>query len=130
MKAGFDQMGKTDYLGNLHQSANLAEQWAGADPNLPPNTHGAATANPFANLAAMQAGTPASGTVVAVTPTGQEVAGTPVYAVELDVRIDGQETYRTTYQTVIAAGALANWQPGAVYPFKVSPTDPHALMLG
>lgn len=130
MKAGAEQTARTDYAENLRRSADLAEQWAGADPDQPVGTHGAASANPFVNMAAYGSMTPASGTVVSLAPTGADVQGTPVYAVELDVAIDGRETYRTTYRTVIAAAALANWQPGKVWPFRVSPTDPHSLMLG
>lgn len=130
MKVGIEQTSRTDYAEHLRMSADLAEQWAGYDPNQPAGTHGAAAANPFASLAAYNAGTPAAGTVVSLAPTGTEVAGTPVYAVELDVLIDGKEPYRATYQTVIAAGALHNWQPGSVLPFRVSPTDPQSLLLG
>jgi hypothetical protein len=71
-----------------------------------------------------------SGTVVGLAPTGADVEGTPIYAVELDVKLEGQDVYRTSYQTLIADGALSNWQPGSVLPFRVSPTDPHSLMLG
>lgn len=110
--------------------ADLAEQYAGYDPNTPSGTHGAAAANPFVNMAAFETMRRGSGTVVGLSPTGAVVEGTPVYAVELDLKIEGQDVYRTSYQTVIADGALANWQPGAVLPFRVSPADPHSLMLG
>ncbi|MBO9626366.1 MAG: hypothetical protein J7484_08335 [Microbacterium sp.] len=130
MKAGAASSARIDYAEALRQSADLAEQYANADPNAPQGTHGAASANPFANMAAYATMTPAAGTVLSLAPTGADVAGTPIYAVELDVLIDGRPPYRTTYQTVIAAGALHNWQPGKVLPFRVSPNDPHALMLG
>lgn len=130
MKAGAAQTARTDYAEALRQSADLAEQYAGTDPNAPLGTHGAASANPFANMAAYASMIQAAGTVVSLVPTGADVGGTPVYAVELDVLIDGQPPYRTSYQTVIAAGALHNWQPGKVLPFRVSPSDPHSLMLG
>lgn len=130
MKAGAAESARIDYAEALRQSADLAEQYAGADPNAPLGTHGAASANPFANMAAYSTMTPAAGTVVSLAPTGGDVSGAPVYAVELDILIDGQPVYRTTYQTVIAAGALHNWQPGKVLPFRVSPNDPHSVMLG
>lgn len=130
MKAGIAESSRIDYAEALRQSADLAEQLAGTDPRAPQGTHGAASADPFANMSAYASMTPASGTVLSLAPTGAEVTGTPVYAVELEVTIDGRPPYRTGYQTVIAAGALHNWQPGSVLPFRVSPNDPHSLMLG
>lgn len=130
MKAGAKESMNTDYAANLKQSADLAEQFGGSAPNQPLGSHGAATANPSANMTAYANMLQGSGTVVSLAPTGGDVTGTPVYAVELDITVPGQETYRTSYQTVIAQAALPNWQPGAMFPFRVSPTDPHALMLG
>ena len=130
MRAGVEQSARTDYVENLKQSADLAEQMSGVDPNRPLGTHGAASANPFVNMAAFASMTSASGTVVSLSPTGRDLDGTPIYTVELSVGIDGQDPYRATYETVIAAGALHNWQPGRILPFRVSPTNPQTLMLG
>jgi len=126
MKAGVEQSLRTDYAENLRLSADLAEQMT--DPAAP--AAGGSPANPFAAMAAYSSMTPASGTVVSLAPTGRQITDTPVYAVELDILIDGQTVYRTTYETLIAAGALHNWQPGKVLPFRVSTTDPHSIMLG
>ena len=124
----------------IRQSADIAEQWGrvaepfahqtAAAPTGPGGPYGAATADPFANLAFHQNGLPASGTVIACTPEGSSIDGLTVYAVLLEVRIEGREPYRATYRTVIAEGARHNWSPGAVLPFRVSPDDPQALMLG
>lgn len=130
MKAGAKQTANTDYAANLKHSADLAEQYANSDPDTPNGTHGAAAANPFANMAAFATMHRGSGTVVGLAHTGADVEGTPIYAVELDVKLEGQDVYRTSYQTLIADGALSNWQPGSVLPFRVSPADPHSLMLG
>ena len=130
IKAGGRERANIDYAESLRQSADLAEAMAGTNPGGPGGTHGAAAPNPFTNLEFMRQAIPVAGTVVALAPTDQVLGGTPIYAVELDVLRDGAPVYRTTYRTVIAAGALHNWQPGKVLPFRVSPTDPHALMLG
>lgn len=125
----------------IRQSADIAEQWgrvaeAFADPRAAAapagsgGPYGAATADPFANLAFSQTGLQASGTVIGCTPEGSAVDGLTVYAVLLEVRIEGREPYRATYRTVIAEAARHNWRPGAVLPFRVSPDDPEALLLG
>ncbi|MGC3953177.1 MAG: hypothetical protein QM804_02795 [Propionicimonas sp.] len=125
-----EQRRRLDFAESLRLSADAAEFWSQVDPNGPAGTHGAATANPFANLDFYRAGIPASGTVVSLEPSGNTLDGVGVYDVVLDVRIDGQAPYRTTYRTVIAGAAMTNWQPGKVLPFRVSPADPHALLLG
>jgi hypothetical protein len=130
VRVGIRQTTATDYAEALRQSADLAEMWAGVNGSQPLGTHGAATANPFANLAFLQGAVPAAGTVISLAPTGQHLGEVPIYAVELEMRMDGREPYRTTYRTVIGAGALPNWQPGRMLTFRVSPDDPHAIMLG
>ncbi|MGD8167102.1 hypothetical protein ACEXOS_007735 [Herbiconiux sp. P16] len=129
-KAGVAQTARTDYAENLRQSADLAEQFAGKDPNAPLGTHGAATANPFTNLSMFASMIQGSGTVVALHDTGGRIGLDAIYAVDLDITLPGAEPYRTVYKTVIAQAALPNWQPGAMYPFRVSPTDRDAVMLG
>jgi hypothetical protein len=130
VKAGAEQTSRTDYAENLRQSADLAEQFAGKDPNAPLGTHGAATANPFTNLSMFASMIQGSGTVVALHDTGGRIGLDVIYAVDLDVTLPGAEPYRAVYKTVIAQAALPNWQPGAMYPFRVSPTDRDSLMLG
>lgn len=129
-KAGYTQTVNTDYRENLRQSADLAEQFAGLGPNAVTGTHGAAVANPFTNMAAHGQMIQGSGTVVSLTDTGKRIGDTVVYAVQLDVTLPGESAYRTVYQTVIAEGALHNWQPGAVLPVRVSPNDRNSVMLG
>lgn len=120
----------------IRLSADAAEQWApltaefAAGAQGAAGAYGATVANPFENMAFAAQGLRAAGTVVSLAPTGSSFEELPVYTVHLDVRIDGREPYRATYSTVIAAGALHNWQPGAVLPFRVSPGDPQSLMLG
>jgi hypothetical protein len=129
-KAGYAQSANTDYRENLRRSADLAEQFAGVGPNDVAGTHGGAVANPFTNMAAYGQMLQGSGTVVALADSGKRLAETVVYTVQLDVTLPGEAPYRTVYQTVIAEGALHNWQPGSVLPVRVSPNDRNSVMLG
>jgi hypothetical protein len=129
-KAGAQQSLDTDYAANLKQSADLAEQFAGLKPGEPVGTHGAATANPFDNMRMYAGMIRGTGTVVSVSDSGTKLLSDTIYAVELDIRLPSLDAYRTVYKTVIAEAALLNWQPGAVIPLRVSPSDPHAIMLG
>lgn len=127
MKAGVESSARTDYAENLRQSANLAEQHSSGQLA---GTHGAAGANPFENMNMYASMDAVSGTVISLERTQREVQGVPVYRVELEIEADGRPSYRTTYETLIAAGAKPNWQPGKMLPFRVSKTDPNQLMLG
>lgn len=126
MRAGFKQSAQTNYAENLRQSADLAEQFS----NGIPVTHGAAGANPFANMAAYAGMIQGSGTVRGLRATGQVIAGTSVYLVDFEITLPDRASYQAQYQTVIAQAALPNWQPGAMYPLRVSPEDQNAIMLG
>ncbi|PJJ65563.1 hypothetical protein [Compostimonas suwonensis] len=129
-RAGVKQSLDTDYAANLKQSADLAEQFAGLQPGEVPAGYGAPTANPFDNLRMHAGMIQGSGTVVALADNGTKLGDTTVYAVDLDITLPGQQPYRTVYTTVIAQSALPNWQPGSMITLRVSPTDPHSVMLG
>jgi hypothetical protein len=129
-KAGVQQSLNTDYAANLKLSADLAEQFGGLKPGEAVGTHGAATANPFDNMRMYAGMIQGTGTVVSLIDSGTKLLDDTIYAVELDIRLPSTDAYRTIYKTVIAGPALANWQPGAVIPLRVSPTDRNAIMLG
>ncbi|MBO1902064.1 hypothetical protein J4H92_08910 [Leucobacter weissii] len=130
IKAGAAQSLNTDYAESIRESAKLAEQYLENGQPGSPGSRGAASGNPFENLQAYQSGIPASGQVVSLTPTERRVDDVTVYAVELEITIDGLPSYRTIYQTVIAAAALPNWQPGKILPFRVMKDNPRSLLLG
>ncbi|MGI6877568.1 hypothetical protein [Microbacterium sp. gxy059] len=119
-----------DIAESIRVSADAAEHWSRVARDASRGVYGAAVPDPFANLAFHQRGLAASGRVLSLAPTAEAFEGATVYDVRLEVRIDGREPYETAYRTVIAAAALPNWQPGRVLPFRVSPADPHALLLG
>lgn len=124
-KAGVKQSLNTDYAANLKHSADLAEAMT-----EPGSTHGAAGANPFANLAMYNSMIQGNGKVLRLTDSGSRLDDTVIYDVDMEISIPGREPYRSAYRTVIALAALPNWQPGALFPMRVSKDDPHSLMLG
>lgn len=130
MRAAQRQSEAYDRAESLREAADLAEAWAGLDPNQPLGTHGAMTANPYANLSFLRNAIPAAGTVMYLVATEERLGDAPIHEVGLEITMDGREPYGTIYRTVIAAGALPNWQPGRMLTFRVSPDDPHSIMLG
>ena len=124
-KAGIQQSLETDYVGNLRRSADLAEQATTRGP-----THGAAGANPFTNLAMFNSMIQGNGRVLALRDSGSRLEDTVIYDVDMEITLPGQAPYPAVYRTVIALSALPNWQPGALFPMRVSPDDPQSMMLG
>lgn len=128
MKAGFEQTMNTDYAANLRQSADLAEQTMEAQRSG--GTHGAAQANPFVNMSMFQSMIQGNGRVLGLSDSGSRLDDNVIYNVDMEITLPDREPYPTVYRTVIALSALPNWQPGALFPMRVSPDDPHSVMLG
>jgi hypothetical protein len=76
------------------------------------------------------AGVPGSATVVALRDTGAEINGAPVMDIDLTVTVPGREPYPVTHRQIVALAALANFQPGRVWPVKVDQQDPTKLVIG
>ena len=91
---------------------------------------GAPSFNPFTNAAAMNSAIRGSGTVKALTDTGQRFETTTIYDVTLEVTLDGGPPYEVVHRQMIAAAALSNWQPGKVITLRVDPVDKTKVMLG
>jgi hypothetical protein len=87
-------------------------------------------ANPFANMAAMNAAIPGSGVVTALTDSGQKFDTTTIYDVSLDVTLDGEPPFPVVHRQMIAAAAIGNWQLGKVISLRVDPADKTKVMLG
>lgn len=128
------QMPKKSFSEKMKDAADGAEaavaMQQAAAAGAPTGVNGAGF-DPFANMAAMNAGVRGSGTVVSIADTGTKLADTPVYDVTMDVVADGQPGFRTVHRQVIAAAALGNWQAGKVLPVRFDPNDAsHQVTIG
>lgn len=138
----FDDMGRIinasaklprpKFSDGLKQAADAAEGAAAYQQAAAAGLAGAGGygANPFENLAKMNAAIAGSGVVKALVDTGQKFETTTIYDVTLDVTLDGQAPYEVVHRQMIAAAALANWQPGRVISLRVDPNDKTKVMLG
>lgn len=86
--------------------------------------------NPFENAAAMNAMSRGTGTVVALTDTGEKFDTTTIYDVTFDVVADGHPGFRVVHRQMIAAAALGNWQPGKTLPVRFDPANPTQVIIG
>jgi hypothetical protein len=123
---------RVGFAQGLHQAADAAEaaQAYKAAAEAAQGAAGGYGANPLANLAAMNAATPASGVVKALVDTGQKFETTTIYDVTLQVTVDGQAPYEVVHRQMIAAAALGNWQVGKTIGLRVDPNDKTQVMIG
>jgi hypothetical protein len=111
---------------HAEQAKVYREQAAAAAAGL----GGAPSFNPFVNAAAMNSAVAGTGTVKALTDSGQKFETTTIYDVTLEVTLDGEEPFEVVHRQMIAAAAIGNWQPGKTIPVRVDPTDKTKVMLG
>jgi hypothetical protein len=90
--------------------------------------YGAATADPLANMAAMQNGARGSATVVSMNATAQKVDAATVYEVGMRVTDAAGESWDVVHRQLIAPAALGNWKPGAVFPVRYN--DRTSVLIG
>lgn len=64
-----------------------------------------------------------------VTATGEAINDNPQMQFDLTVTLPGREPYAATLTQVVSRLVMGNFQPGATVPVRVSPEDPHTLMI-
>jgi hypothetical protein len=64
-----------------------------------------------------------------ICDTGATVNENPQVQLELTVTIPGRDPYQAVLTQIVSRIALGRFQPGAVMPVRVSPSDPQTLMI-
>jgi hypothetical protein len=64
-----------------------------------------------------------------VSDTGTTINENPQVQFNLTVTIPGRDPYPSTLTQVVSRIAIGSFQPGASVPVRVSPEDPHTLMI-
>ena len=68
-------------------------------------------------------------TITALRHTGTFVNENPEVELDLEVSVDGMTPYSATLRQVIAMVASPRFQPGAIVPVKVDPSEPTSLIV-
>ncbi len=79
--------------------------------------------------AIMKSGTPAQATIQQVWQTGTYVNNNPQIGMQLEVRPPTGVPYTAQLKAVIPLVNIPQFQPGAVVPVKIHPTDPSKVAL-
>jgi hypothetical protein len=74
-------------------------------------------------------GTPAKALIKNITQTPEQVAGLPVWEIDLEVRIEGQEPYELKHREFAGAQSVQGYPVGGEWDCKVDPADPQKVSL-
>jgi hypothetical protein len=77
----------------------------------------------------MKSGTPAQATIQNVWQTGTYVNNNPQIGMQLEVRPPSGAPYQAQVNAIIPLVNIPQFQPGAVVPVKIHPTDPSKVAL-
>jgi hypothetical protein len=77
----------------------------------------------------MKSGTPAQATIQNVWQTGTYVNNNPQIGMQLEVRPPTGVPYTAQVNAIIPLVNIPQFQPGAVVPVKIHPTDPSKVAL-
>ena len=77
----------------------------------------------------MKSGTPAQATIQNVWQTGTYVNNNPQVGMQLEVRPPTGVPYTAQVNAIIPLVNIPQFQPGAVVPVKIHPTDPSKVAL-
>ena len=77
----------------------------------------------------MKSGTPAQATIQNVWQTGTYVNNNPQIGMQLEVRPPNGVPYQAQVNAIIPLVNIPQFQPGAVVPVKIHPTDPSKVAL-
>ncbi len=81
------------------------------------------------NQAVLKTGTPAQAVIQQVWQTGTYVNNNPQIGMQLEVRPPNGMPYAAQVNAIIPLVNIPQFQPGAVVPVKISPTDPTKVAL-
>jgi hypothetical protein len=74
-------------------------------------------------------GQPAKALIRNITQTSEQVAGMPVWEIDLEVRIEGQQPYDVKHREFAAPQSVQGYPVGGEWDCKVDPADPQKVSL-
>jgi hypothetical protein len=107
-----------------NQAIDQAQVWQQQGPGMQ------AMANGMPGAATYASGIAGSATVNGLAETGTVVNSAPVMELDLTVTVPGRDPYEVKHRQLVAYSALANFQPGKVFPVHVDASDPSKLVIG
>jgi hypothetical protein len=75
-------------------------------------------------------GSPGTATIKGHVDTGEQVAGNPVWVLEVEIAPDGGAPYTVQKREVISSVAMSGYADGTTMPCRIDPADPSTFAFG
>jgi len=75
-------------------------------------------------------GNPGSATIKGHLDTGEQLAGNPVWILEIEVTPEGGTAYTVQKREVISSVAMSGYADGTTMPCRIDPADADAIAFG
>ncbi len=75
-------------------------------------------------------GSPGSATIKSHVDTGEQVAGNPVWVLEIEVTPEGGAPYAVQKREIISSVAMSGYADGTTMPCRIDPADANTIAFG
>lgn len=75
-------------------------------------------------------GSPGTATIKGHVDTGEQVAGNPVWVLEVEIAPEGGAPYTVQKREIISSVAMGGYADGTTMPCRIDPTDPSTFAFG
>ena len=75
-------------------------------------------------------GSPGSATIKGHVDTGEQVAGNPVWMLELEITPEGGDAYTVQKREIISSVAMSGYADGITMPCRIDPADTNTIAFG
>lgn len=75
-------------------------------------------------------GSPGVATIKGHVDTGEQVAGNPVWVLEVEIAPEGGAPYTVQKREIISSVAMSSYADGATMPCRIDPADPNTFAFG
>lgn len=75
-------------------------------------------------------GSPGSATIKGHVDTGEQVAGNPVWVLDVEIVPEGGAPYTVQKREIISSVAMSGYADGTTMPCRIDPADPNTFAFG
>jgi hypothetical protein len=126
-----DAMGQA---GGAMEAAKAAQQQAGGlsgtDMQGGLQARGALEGQAHEQNRILSVGAPGSATIKSHVDTGENVAGNPVWILEVEVSPEGGSPYTVQKREIISSVAMSGYSDGTTMPCRIDPADQNVIAFG
>jgi hypothetical protein len=116
------QAGMAGQSVNMGNAAQMTQQMAGDRSALETQAH---EQNRILGI-----GSPGVATIKGHVDTGEQVAGNPVWMLEVEIAPEGDAPYSVQKREIISSVAMSGYADGTTMPCRIDPADPNTFAFG